>query len=255
LRGTADRDEINFSNYVQDVYLRPADEDYLIARISAINGFWNHFCWCAQQSLEKYLKCYLALRHVSVRFKKRNTHDLEKLLQRAFSGTSEFEDRPLCTPSGFPPKLIDQADFGERVSSFVSRVNKYGHPSQRYREIGYMIEPGDVHKLDDLVRSLRALCFEGRDFVISCGRQVLQQGKWITIKDRIPKEPKAFRKNGKYRYELTYGNYAFFPEIAQPNSQTIMAHCYQLGALKRIENRLNISDANIATLRNLGVIE
>ncbi|AHD02919.1 HEPN domain-containing protein [Leisingera methylohalidivorans] len=255
MRDSADRDEINFANYVHGVFLRPADEDYLIARMSAKNGFWNHFCWSAQQSLEKYLKCYLALRHVSIRFGNRNTHDLEKLLQRTLSQTNEFDDRAICAPSGFPSELVKQADFGEKISSFVSRVNNYGQPRQRYREVGYLIEPGDVHKLDDLARSLRKLCFECRDFEISSGRQVLQQGKWVIIKDSIPKEPKTFRVNGDYRSELTYGNYAFFPDLARSERQTIMAHCYQLGSLTRIEKRLNISDANIVTLRNLGVID
>ncbi|MDE4144715.1 MAG: hypothetical protein P1U91_03575 [Pseudophaeobacter sp. bin_em_oilr2.035] len=156
---------------------------------------------------------------------------------------------------GFPINLVNEAKFEEKVSLFVSRVNNFGQTGQRYRETSYLIEPGDVHKLDILAKTLRDLCLQGKGFVGTSGRKTLHQGKWRPAQEAIPLEPKTFKENGTYRDELTYGNYEFFPEMAQKNGHTIMAHSFQLGAHERIKHRLNISEANILKLQNLGVID
>ena len=60
-----DYEQANIERYIvqviSDSFVKPADEDYVTARLLAKKGLHRAFFWAACQALEKYLKAFLLM--------------------------------------------------------------------------------------------------------------------------------------------------------------------------------------------------
>jgi hypothetical protein len=138
---------------IDDLYIKTADDNYVVARWCFDNGLDVDFFWLAAHCLEKYLKAALLLNE---RPAKAYGHDIEKLYADVFPLAPELLPTMLQVPEGLPPALFSLGD--EPVEGFVNRLYFYGQPDNRYLFIGYIRRGSDLVKLDQLVFSVRRLC-------------------------------------------------------------------------------------------------
>ncbi|WP_412508394.1 HEPN domain-containing protein [Roseovarius sp. SYSU LYC5161] len=133
-----------------------ADEDYLVARMSARSRLQFQYCWSSQQAIEKYLKAILLLNNRSINF----THDLTDMFSSATDIAEDLIPSILVPPNVFPREraLFAFPPF-EPVSDYIKRVERLGRPDNRYRSYSITLDFGDLNKLDNLCFMLRRIAF------------------------------------------------------------------------------------------------
>lgn len=141
-------------NVVTDSFIKPADEDYVTARLMALKGMHRAFFWAASQALEKYLKAFLLMRGVSVkRFK---GHPIAALHAEACS-----VDGQLTTVDTKPHTAVQihsnvsNAIESYSVAEFIRNVEMHGSPDNRYNSFGISFNSGYLFALDTYVFGLR----------------------------------------------------------------------------------------------------
>lgn len=138
---------------IDELFIKTADDNYLVARWCFNYGMDVDFFWLAAHCLEKYLKAALLLNE---RPAKAYGHDIEKLYADVFPLAPELLPTILKVPEGLPPALFSLGD--EPIEKFVKRLYFYGQPDNRYLFIGYIRRGSDLVKLDQLIFSVRRLC-------------------------------------------------------------------------------------------------
>ena len=130
-----------------------ADEDYLVARVSAELVLGNQFAWSAAQAIEKYSKCILIL----------NGHSVKDLNHNILNKLGSFV---VSYPELFPEYLIpndalkvrEPYDYEEPFMSALKRFDDNGKPKRRYRQGRLAVRAYDLQKLDQIVLYLRRCC-------------------------------------------------------------------------------------------------
>ena len=144
-----------------ELYIKTADENYIVARGCSFYSLETDFFWLAAHCLEKYMKAVLLLnersakQYVKAGKKTLYGHDIEK----------HYEDiRPLA-PELLPNKLLCPKELHndplwgeETLGDFIKRIRIYGQPDNRYQFIGYVKQGPDLLKLDQVVFVIRRLC-------------------------------------------------------------------------------------------------
>jgi hypothetical protein len=143
------------------LYIKTADENYVVARWCSIYGLETDFFWLAAHSLEKYMKAALLLNEQSAKEyteggkTKHYGHDIEKLYQNLRPLAPELLPSRLACPK----ELNDDSYWGEETTeAFITRIHMYGQPDNRYQFVGYVKHGADVLKLDQVVFAIRRLC-------------------------------------------------------------------------------------------------
>lgn len=145
--------EARIANVIIESFLEPADDDYLAARSLAIGGLYRSFFWSAAQAVEKYVKTYLLLHGVSVLPFSRG-HELGKLLREAEKVSPGFSEIDLAPhPAITPPAHFPLSKF--KLCSFITGLEKYGSPNNRYNNYGAIYDTGHLFALDTLAYHLR----------------------------------------------------------------------------------------------------
>jgi HEPN domain-containing protein len=135
------------------LYVDPADEDYLAARVAYSNGLFHIFYWCAAQACEKYLKACCLLQDRSAQ---NYGHDLVCL----------FQDVRQHDQHGVLPEQLDLPETsamgraawqGKTSALYVGYLAKYGSPNNRYAFDGTLVNGPVMHALDILCCALRLL--------------------------------------------------------------------------------------------------
>jgi len=136
------------SVFANQFFVIAADEDYLFARWSRLNGFHRKFYWFAAQAIEKYLKATIVLNCGSAKDLK---HDLLASYERHCEhlGSDSFLKFP-NTPSAIAEVWLQQTP-----KEFLKRVNAFGGSDSRYRMTPFSTKVDDLHKLDASVFELR----------------------------------------------------------------------------------------------------
>jgi hypothetical protein len=133
-----------------------ADEDYLVARMSARSQLQFQYCWSSQQAIEKYLKAILLLNNRNINF----NHDLTDMFSSAIEIAEGLIPSILVPPDVFPRErgLFTYPPF-EPARDYIERVEQLGHPNNRYRSYSIILDFGDLNKLDNLCFMLRRIAF------------------------------------------------------------------------------------------------
>lgn len=135
---------------VTSLFVDSADQDYVLARMAYHKAMFTGFFWGAGQAIEKYLKASLLLNGQS---SKPYGHDLIKLFDAVTAYAADL----------LPEKLTQPVQLGgihwreETPAEFISRVEQYGNPGNRYNIFGHSAHHEDLCHLDQLVFALRRL--------------------------------------------------------------------------------------------------
>lgn len=134
----------------------PADQNYLVARIAFNRSLIFDSYWAAAQATEKYLKAALLLNG----FDALNTHGLVGLFDKLKTNVplaiipDEFVSFPVS-------ETLKEAGFSwgnNSIRYFVSYLEVYGSPDNRYGRNGYQFDFYVLPKLDQLIYFLRRNC-------------------------------------------------------------------------------------------------
>lgn len=139
---------------IRDSFVKPADEDYVAARLLAQKGMHRAFFWAASQSLEKYLKAFLLLRGVSVkRFK---GHSIAALHTEACAVDLELSnvDTKAHAAIKIHPNVSESIE-NLSVAKFINDIETQGSPDNRYNSFGVSFNSGYLFALDSFVFGLR----------------------------------------------------------------------------------------------------
>lgn len=123
---------------IEELFLESADEDYLVARWSALNRHLHQYLWSASQCLEKSLKALILLKRQSLDSTRgTNGHRLKPLLEKAHE-LYPFETLLDISPSISENlkknlKEWDQKFIFTNAYDLISALETYGPPSSRYR--------------------------------------------------------------------------------------------------------------------------
>lgn len=143
-------------NVISDSFVKPADEDYVAARLLAQKGMYRAFFWAASQSLEKYLKAFLLMRGASVNEDRFRGHPIAALHAEACSVDAEIlsvDTKPHSAIKIHPnaSEAIDELS----VAEFINGIEAQGSPDNRYNSFGVSFNSGYLFALDSFVFGLR----------------------------------------------------------------------------------------------------
>lgn len=141
---------------ISDSFVKPADEDYVSARLLAQKGMYRAFFWAASQALEKYLKAFLLLRGASVNHNRLKGHPIVALYREACSvdGQLATVGTKFHTEIKIHPNVAES--FKEvAVAEFMNDVEAQGSPDNRYNSFGVSFNSGYLFALDSFVYGLR----------------------------------------------------------------------------------------------------
>ncbi|MCT6700175.1 HEPN domain-containing protein [Rheinheimera sp. 4Y26] len=152
--------QADIERYIVDVicdsFVKPADEDYVTARLLAQKGMHRAFFWAASQALEKYLKAFLLMRGKAINQKRFDGHPITALHSEACSIVelrSTLDTKPHTA-------IKINSDVSESieiflVDDFIKNVEEHGCPDNRYNAFGVDFNSGLLFALDSYVFSLR----------------------------------------------------------------------------------------------------
>lgn len=138
------------------MFILPADETYLLARVSALGNLHSTFAWLANHAIEKYLKANILLRGQPLRDRtgRHYGHDTVALYRRCVE-----IDRGLSFPQlVYPEEFPDELRWIEPLEATLVRLNAEGDPHSRYGVQGYRVFSDDLLKLDRMIFHLRTRC-------------------------------------------------------------------------------------------------
>ena len=146
--------EIHKGDITRELFLKTADQTYVVARMCYLNMLALDFCWNAAHAVEKYLKAALLMNgRSSIKNHKGKSyvHDIEVLFDEVHSFASELIPTNLKKPD-----MIEDSQWTEETAkSFIKRLNRAGDANNRYNILGFAQLPGDIYKLDILVFAIR----------------------------------------------------------------------------------------------------
>ena len=141
---------------VSDSFVKPADEDYVAARLLAQKGMYRAFFWAAAQALEKYLKAFMLLRGASVNQCRFRGHPVAALHAEACAVDAELltVDTKPHSAIKFHPN-VSEAIEELSVDDFINGIDVQGNPDNRYNSFGVSFNSGYLFALDSFVFGLR----------------------------------------------------------------------------------------------------
>ncbi len=148
--------EILKENMALELFLKAADQTYVVARWCYLNKLFYDFYWNAAHALEKYLKAALLLNgRSSVKDPEGNSfgHNIVKLYAVVCTFSGEIIPMHLQQPS----KLKNMYWLEETTEQFVLHLSREGDANNRYKLFGLRQRPEDIYKLDMLVFAIRRL--------------------------------------------------------------------------------------------------
>lgn len=155
-----DETQANIERYIVEVicdsFVKPADEDYVTARLLAQKRVYRAFFWAASQALEKYLKAFLLMKGVSVNQDCFKGHQIAALYAEAClvdAELSAIDTKPHSAINIHPDVsgLIDELS----VVEFIKEIESQGSPDSRYNSSGVNFNPYYLFALDSFVFGLR----------------------------------------------------------------------------------------------------
>lgn len=203
----------------KEMFLRTADDNYLVARWCRFEQLNVDFSWLAVHALEKYMKAALLMNGQS---SKGLGHDVVRLYKGVKDKVAKgLLDRPFTKPPDWKRFWRD-----ETTETYLQRLYNAGNADNRYEVYGYELEPEDLVKLDATVFAVRRLCQTlargiHPELPSVTHRQILekQPDYWsIDLGGRLEKA--ARREDHKMHHVLCCLNLAFAPPSYEQPSAT-----------------------------------
>ena len=146
------KSERYINSIVKSFFVDTADHNYILARWSFLHHLHRDFYWNSLHCLEKYLKASLVLNGISV---SNQSHAIHEMFQIFFEYSKDIIPSIII-----PPFRIDKnSDWTtETMADFISRIEKYGDPNNRYAYFSYFQNWDNLIKLDGVVFVCRRLC-------------------------------------------------------------------------------------------------
>lgn len=142
--------------YVEQAFTMPADQNYLVARIAFNRSLIFDGYWAAAQATEKYLKAALLLNGYDAFAGHKLTSLFDKLKSNVPLAVIHDEFSPLPVS-----KTLQKIGFNwgnNSIRYFVSHLEVFGSPDNRYGRNGYHFDFYVLPKLDQLIYFLRRNC-------------------------------------------------------------------------------------------------
>jgi len=174
------------STVIDELFVRTADENYIVARWCANNHLYTDFFWLIVHAVEKYLKAVLLYNGRSVLSYSHNIVALYDILA-GFAGKllpKELSVPEWCTalPNTLPTR------------QFVAYLFRRGNADNRYALHGYTSQlPRDLFMADSLVFAVRRLICPLNDRAFP---ERVRTAPPITNRQLLAKEPHDFRRLG-----------------------------------------------------------
>jgi len=146
------------SIFTHKFFIKPADQNYYLARWSRIHGFHQEFYWQSLQAIEKYLKANLVINDISTT---KSNHNIKGLFECHKTCCADLSIANLTKP----PLLEDRYWQQETVEDFIFQIDEQGQPDSRYGLISWANKPCDLFKLDQVVFAVRRLSV-GLDWIV-----------------------------------------------------------------------------------------
>src|SRR5580704_10087145 len=139
---------------IDELFIKTADDNYVTARWCFHQNLNVDFLWLAVHCVEKYLKAVLLF---NGRTATRHGHDIRKL----YADVRKFADDLLPASPAKPQRVrMPEAMWrSETFEEFIGRLYLDGKAHNRYQLYGYTKMPDDLWKLDQLVFSIRRICW------------------------------------------------------------------------------------------------
>lgn len=162
------------ADIIIDTFIDPADIDYINARFMGLNHQHRPFFWPALQAIEKYLKANFLFCGIPVRGKDFDHHIVA--MAASLKSHDDILENLKLTPVEEHTELERLNLWGPHdPMGFISSIEKYGSPSNRYNFFGSKYEASYLPKLDQVVWALRskcvgskALCGTGKNQTFDC---------------------------------------------------------------------------------------
>ncbi|AZS20715.1 hypothetical protein [Caulobacter sp. FWC26] len=228
---------------VHELYLRTADETYIVARWCGNVGLGTDFLWNSAHALEKYLKAALLLNGRPIRD---FNHDLVEM----YDELTEIAGELLPTLLTRPPPLDIGSWHEEAPRGFLERLEQAGSPSNRYLLLGYDYRYDDLHKLDAMAYAIRRLVIGLDDLVRGADvtfREVLRDSGYLDFTPDMPLS-RLIRENGmsEVRRSTLNLNFAFAPRSFDHLAGTSRAAFVEPVIYRRIFEPLSSDNREIA---------
>ena len=204
------------NSIVNDLFIKTADQNYVVARWSFFHGLYRDFYWNALHACEKYMKASLLLNGKSAmkNSKGNYSHNILALFREVSTYSPELLPNVLICPN----KLYSRPWRNELLDSFVEKLRQHGDPNNRYAYFSIVKEGDHLFKLDGLVFLLRRLAvpldqlyFESEEFSSETNRVILQNDPLHMPHDIVRNLPRA--QEGESQADLFNAlhrlNYAF----------------------------------------------
>jgi len=132
---------------VRELFLKTADQTYVVARWCFLNRLYLDFYWNAVHALEKHLKAVLLMNGRSAKGPPSGPtygHNVVKLFAEVRSLAPTLLPALLTRPD----ELQIRHWRDEPVEDFLKRLNDLGQADNRYNIFGVSQQPEDIYKLD-----------------------------------------------------------------------------------------------------------
>lgn len=142
---------------IYESFVTSADEDYLTARMLAVNGLPRGFAWGAGQALEKYFKAFMLFRGERVKGKPFGRHAIRALYDAVVAldpTVADVDISPHPTVSG--RLLLIRPETPIRLPDFIDTIERNGDPDNRYNAAGVEFDTNLVFALDSFIYSFRS---------------------------------------------------------------------------------------------------
>lgn len=194
---------------VRTMFIHTADQNYVGARAAFFEHRDYDFWWLTLHAVEKYLKAALLLNGATANEANHNVETLLKRLQRV--------DPRLTPPDFVRPKLAGPPGMFEERTPFLTRLNGYGDPSNRYAAYSYVVSGIDIFQADHLVywarrhaRVLKTQLFGGE--TLDWVQELAESPREWRHNDGSPLETLADAPGSKAASSFVRGNIPFFPK-------------------------------------------
>lgn len=177
-----------------DTFINPADCDYINARFMALNYQHRPFFWPALQAIEKYLKADLLLCGIPVKGKSFR-HHIVAMAERLKLHDDVLKNLKL-TPVEEHAELERLNLWGSHdPKEFISSIEQYGNPSNRYNFFGSQYKASYLPKLDQVVWALRSKCVGNK---VLCGTGKNQAFDYAAYEQNFCFAPEGYEQGSFY---------------------------------------------------------
>lgn len=141
---------------IYEAFVTSADEDYLSARVLAVQGLPRSFAWGSGQALEKYFKAFLLFRGEKVNGNDFRGHPVRKLYDATVRLDSTIADIDMSPHPNINAELHSQAHIRTiPLPEFIDIIETIGDPANRYNANGIDFDTSYIFALDNFIHGFR----------------------------------------------------------------------------------------------------